>query len=169
MGEHRAESRGPRGRTRTSRQYLNKWLANRAVEHGAALLRHKPVRVFLQIASGCNLDCYMCSEHNRPPETRHGRGLVALSREIFRRVEQEVFPYSTELTLGVGGEDRDLGVPRDRELPPVDVAGRERALALVTEGEDRRGAPGTRIGVGLRRLGHRAGTPQRRPEGFPRR
>jgi radical SAM protein with 4Fe4S-binding SPASM domain len=46
----------------------------------------------------------MCSEHNRAPEHRHGVGLVALEREIFDKLADEVFPYSAVLTIGVGGE-----------------------------------------------------------------
>ena len=96
--------RGPRARRPTTQQYLNKWIAHRALRQGTAVAQHKPVRVFLQIASACNLDCYMCSEHNRPPELRHGHGLVSLERDVFDRVAEEVFPHSTHLGLGIGGE-----------------------------------------------------------------
>ncbi len=60
--------------------------------------------MYLQIASGCILDCYMCSEHNRPPETRHGRDLVSLAPELFEKIAADVFPCSRRLTIGMGGE-----------------------------------------------------------------
>jgi len=65
---------------------------------------HRPVHVYLQVASACNLDCYMCSEHNRPESERHGRGLRAMSSEIFAKVEKEIFPWSSRTYIGVGGE-----------------------------------------------------------------
>jgi radical SAM protein with 4Fe4S-binding SPASM domain len=56
------------------------------------------------VASACNLDCYLCSEHNRPEHERHGRGLRSMSPELFAKIENEVFPWSTRTYIGVGGE-----------------------------------------------------------------
>ena len=91
-------------RRQTARQRANSELAERAIRHGHGLAVHRPVQVYLQLASACNLSCYMCSEHNRPPEVRRGVGLISLSPEIFSRLEKEVFPWSSQLFLGVGGE-----------------------------------------------------------------
>lgn len=75
-----------------------------AAVDGRPEARHRPVHVYLQIASACNLDCYMCSEHNRPEEARHGVGLLSMRREIYDKIARDVFPYSNMLTIGVGGE-----------------------------------------------------------------
>jgi radical SAM protein with 4Fe4S-binding SPASM domain len=86
------------------RQTLNADLAERAFRKGSGLAIHRPVHVYLQIASACNIDCYMCTEHNRPPHLRRGHGLRSLSPGIFEKIEREVLPWSTRLSFGVGGE-----------------------------------------------------------------
>lgn len=88
----------------TPRQFVNDLLAQRAFEVGDAYALHRPVEVHLQLASGCNLDCFMCTEHLRPENERHGRGLRFLDREVVARLEREVFPSASRLHLGVGGE-----------------------------------------------------------------
>ena len=87
-----------------ARRELNAELAVRAYDAGRNLALHRPVDVFLQVASACNLDCYMCAEHNRPEQWRHGRGLKSLPPELFEKIESEIFPYAKRLTIGVGGE-----------------------------------------------------------------
>ncbi len=89
---------------RSTRQILNERIAHHSIEKPRGYAQHRPVEVYLQVASACNLDCYMCSEHLRPQEHKHGRGLVSMPREIFRKIEEEIFPYSSKLTFGVGGE-----------------------------------------------------------------
>ncbi len=88
----------------SARQRANSELADSAIRHGVGQASHRPVQVYLQLASACNLSCYMCSEHNRPSDARRGVGLVSLSPVIFARLEEEVFPWSSQLYLGVGGE-----------------------------------------------------------------
>jgi MoaA/NifB/PqqE/SkfB family radical SAM enzyme len=88
----------------TLRQSLNRTLAHYSNGWQRTLVVHRPVHVFLQVASACNLDCYMCSEHNREPENRHGVGLVSLERQICDKLADEVFTYTAVLTIGVGGE-----------------------------------------------------------------
>lgn len=83
---------------------LNAVAARHAGAHAQSTAHHKPINVHLQIASGCNLECYMCIELLRPPETRRGRGLQSLEREIFDKLCSQVFPYSSRLHLGFGGE-----------------------------------------------------------------
>ncbi len=83
---------------------LNELAASHATSEQHELAHQRPVAVHLQVASGCNLDCYMCIEHLRPPETRRGRGLKFLSREVFDKLCNQVFPYSSRLHLGFGGE-----------------------------------------------------------------
>jgi len=85
-------------------QALNEILSHRAYERGDGVAVHFPRDIYLQVASACNLDCFMCSEHNRPRPQRRGHGLTSLSPELFEVVEREIFPYSRELMLGVGGE-----------------------------------------------------------------
>jgi radical SAM protein with 4Fe4S-binding SPASM domain len=85
-------------------QRLNELVAKNALQRGEGVAHHLPIEVYLQVASACNLDCYMCSEHLRPPEWRHGRGLVSLSTELFDRIVDEVFPFSSRITIGLGGE-----------------------------------------------------------------
>ncbi len=97
-------SSGPRPWKPTGAQLLNRRLADHSSSVGAQVASHRPMHVLLQVASACNLDCYMCSEHLRPPELRHAQGLTALSMELFGRLEREVFPYASQLTLGIGGE-----------------------------------------------------------------
>lgn len=87
-----------------TRRELNGDLAERAFRKGAGFAIHRPVHVYLQIASACNLDCYMCTEHDRPPGERRGRGLKSLSPAIFDKLEAEVLPWASRLSLGVGGE-----------------------------------------------------------------
>ena len=91
-------------RVRTPRQWANDALGVRAYEQGLAQVQSRPVELYLQVASACNLDCYMCYEHLRPPELRHGRGLKFLEPELFAKIEREIFPYSSRVTFGVGGE-----------------------------------------------------------------
>ena len=88
----------------SGRQRLNARLAWQALRRGAGAVIHRPVDVYLQVASGCNLDCYMCSEHNLPLDARRGRRLHSLTPEVFARVEREILPWSLRLYLGVGGE-----------------------------------------------------------------
>lgn len=83
---------------------LNEIAAARAGVDGHVIALHRPTAVYLQVASGCNLDCYMCTEHLRPPEARRGRGLRFLPREAFDRLCTEVFPWSSSLHIGFGGE-----------------------------------------------------------------
>lgn len=87
-----------------AKRELNADIAVRSFKAGRGLALHRPVDIYLQVASACNLDCYMCAEHNRPEEWRHGRGLKSLSPELFAKIEREVFPYAKRLTIGVGGE-----------------------------------------------------------------
>ncbi len=87
-----------------ARRQVNAELADRALAKASGVAMHRPVHVYLQVASACNLDCYMCSEHNRPESERHGRGLRAMSPEIFAKVEKEIFPWSSRTYIGVGGE-----------------------------------------------------------------
>ncbi len=86
------------------RQFVNDLLGQAALERGDALAPHRPLELHLQLTSGCNLDCYMCHEHLRPENARHGRGLRVLSPELLELVEREILPYSSRLHLGVGGE-----------------------------------------------------------------
>lgn len=73
-------------------------------ERGDSYAHHRPLEVHLQVASGCNLDCYMCHEHLRPADARHGKGIEFVSPELFAKLEREVLPYSSRLYFGVGGE-----------------------------------------------------------------
>jgi sulfatase maturation enzyme AslB (radical SAM superfamily) len=93
-----------RTHARSLRQFLNRHAALAADRAATSTLVHRPVHVYLQIASACNLDCYLRSEHNRPPELRHGVGLESMPRAIHDKVADEVYPYSTMVTFGVGGE-----------------------------------------------------------------
>lgn len=83
---------------------LNERDAVQSVDKGLPFAQHRPINIHLQVASGCNLDCYMCIEHLRPPETRRGRNLQSLSRDVFDKLCSQVFPYSSNLHLGFGGE-----------------------------------------------------------------
>ena len=85
-------------------QTLNEILSHKAYERGDGVAVHFPRDIYLQVASACNLDCFMCSEHNRPRDQRRGHGLTSLPPELFEVVEKEIFPYSRVLMLGVGGE-----------------------------------------------------------------
>lgn len=93
----------PGGRL-TPRQYFNDLIAQHAFLDGQGPVVHRPVEVFMQVASGCNLDCYMCYEHNRPPELRRGRGLLSMSPELYAKIVEQVYPYSRKVTFGMGGE-----------------------------------------------------------------
>ena len=83
---------------------LNDLIAVQSYERGRPHASHRPIELYMQVASACNLDCYMCSEHNRPPEWRRGRGATSLPPELYAKVESELFPYARRLTIGVGGE-----------------------------------------------------------------
>ncbi|MBI5433066.1 MAG: radical SAM protein [Planctomycetes bacterium] len=85
-------------------QRCNSELSARALRLGAGSAFHRPTQVYLQLASACNLSCTMCSEANRPEDARHGKGLQSFAPELFARLEAEVFPWSSELYFGVGGE-----------------------------------------------------------------
>jgi MoaA/NifB/PqqE/SkfB family radical SAM enzyme len=91
-------------KNRTPRQFANDMLGVKSFERGDAWAHHMPVEVYVQVASACNLDCYMCYEHLRPKEFKRGRGLRVLGPELFAKLEREVLPYSTKITFGVGGE-----------------------------------------------------------------
>jgi MoaA/NifB/PqqE/SkfB family radical SAM enzyme len=88
----------------TPRQFANDLMAVKSFERGGGGVHHKPIEVYLQVASACNLDCYMCYEHLRPPRYRRGRGLRSMPPELFAKIEREILPYSTKITFGVGGE-----------------------------------------------------------------
>jgi MoaA/NifB/PqqE/SkfB family radical SAM enzyme len=89
---------------RTALQRLNSELCLTALERGEGFALHRPIHVAVQVASGCNLDCYMCLEHVRPMELREERQLKSLPRELFDVLAEEVLPYSSRLTFGIGGE-----------------------------------------------------------------
>ena len=89
---------------RTPSQAFNDLVGTLSFEQGEAWAGHRPVELYLQVASGCNLDCPMCYEHLRPENQRRGRGLRSLDPEIFAKIEREIFPYSSRVTFGVGGE-----------------------------------------------------------------
>ncbi|MEO6711495.1 MAG: radical SAM protein [Planctomycetota bacterium] len=96
---------GPRSYPhRTTVQRLNTELALASLERGEGRVAHRPLHVALQVASACNLDCYMCLEHTRPQNERHGRNLKSLSLEVFEIVERELLPYSTRMSFAIGGE-----------------------------------------------------------------
>lgn len=96
---------GPRtGTAAAVRRELNSRMAVESYETGRGRAAHRPVDLFMQVVSACNLDCYMCSEHNRPEAWRRGRGATALPQELFGRIEREMFPYARRLVIGVGGE-----------------------------------------------------------------
>jgi len=42
------------------------------------------------VASACNLDGYMCSEHLRPVEARRERNATSLSPELLARLKSEL-------------------------------------------------------------------------------
>lgn len=86
------------------RQQMNERLADDALRAGEGLAFHMPVQLYLQVASACNIDCFMCEEHNRPPHLRRGHGLMSMAPEIYEKLETEVFPYSSAVMFGVGGE-----------------------------------------------------------------
>lgn len=88
----------------TADQRANGELAERALRCGVGRALHRPTQVYLQIASACNLACTMCSEANRPEDARFGRGLVSFPPELFAQLEHDVFPWSSELVFGAGGE-----------------------------------------------------------------
>lgn len=102
--DHEEAPAGPAQSVDRSRRDLNAVLAHMAYECGRGHAAHQPIEVFLQVASGCNLDCYMCSEHNRPQEWRFGRGLLSLDPKLYEKLEREIFPLAQRLTIGVGGE-----------------------------------------------------------------
>ena len=86
------------------RQFANDLLAGKSFERGDAWAHHMPVEVYVQVASACNLDCYMCYEHLRPEKYKRGRGLRVLGPELFAKLEREVLPQALKITFGVGGE-----------------------------------------------------------------
>ena len=90
--------------TRTARQYLNDFIAVRAFEAGQVRVAHLPIEVHLQLTSTCDLDCLMCSEHNRQLSTPGSRRRQWLPREVFDKIAEEILPYSSRLVFGVGGE-----------------------------------------------------------------
>jgi len=83
---------------------INRLLSAAASRSASGVPANRPVHVYLQVASACNLDCFMCYEHLRPEGQRHGKGLKSLAPEVWLRLEREVFPWASELTFGVGGE-----------------------------------------------------------------
>jgi len=83
---------------------INRLLAAAASRSASGVPANRPVHVYLQVASACNLDCFMCYEHLRPEGQRHGKGLKSLAPEVWLRLEREVLPWASELTFGVGGE-----------------------------------------------------------------
>lgn len=97
---------GPRASIRSdvALHRVNQLLSERAFQGGERRVHHKPLSVYLQVASGCNLECYMCIELLRPPDMRRGRGLKSLPREVFEKLCTQVFPYSSNLHIGFGGE-----------------------------------------------------------------
>lgn len=88
----------------TPRQAVNNALGATAFSEGSPRALHVPLELHLQLVSGCNLDCYMCHEHLRPPGERHGRHLRLLDPALFERLAREVIPYTQRIELGVGGE-----------------------------------------------------------------
>ena len=96
---------GPRfNRQQSTVHRLNEVAAERAFARGDTYAAHRPLSVFLQVASGCNIECYMCIEQLRPPRARRGRDLQSLPREVFDKLCAQVFPYSSTLHIGFGGE-----------------------------------------------------------------
>lgn len=83
---------------------LNEAAAERAYLRGDTYAHHRPLSVYLQVASGCNIECYMCIEQLRPVRARRGRDLKSLPREVFDKLCAQVFPYSSRLHIGLGGE-----------------------------------------------------------------
>lgn len=124
--------RGPRALLhRTTLQRLNADLALAALERGDGHAAHRPLHVALQVASACNLDCYMCLEHTRPPEERHGVTLRSMSRAVFDRIAEDVFPYSSRLSFAIGGEPT-LAAGFERMLERAFESGQE--IELLTNG-----------------------------------
>jgi radical SAM protein with 4Fe4S-binding SPASM domain len=117
--------------TDTARQRLNSFLAHRALDTGKGVAHHMPVEVYVQVASACNLDCYMCSEHLRPPGKRHGRDVEALPLELWDRIVAEVFPYSSRVNIGLGGEPM-ISPHFLHYIETAHAAGQE--VSLVTNG-----------------------------------
>jgi len=94
----------PQSSLLAQRQYLNDLVGVRSFERGDALVAHRPIEVHMQLTSGCNLDCFMCSEHLRPASERHGKHMLLASPELFSKVEREILPYSSRIHFGVGAE-----------------------------------------------------------------
>ncbi len=94
----------PRPHDLTPAQRLNEHMARQSQRDGNPYAHHRPVDVHVQVASTCNIDCYMCAIHNLPDGSRRGRGLRPMSPELFQTLVDEVFPYSRRVTFGIGGE-----------------------------------------------------------------
>lgn len=90
--------------TPSALQLLNERMGSHALSQAENCVPHAPIHLRLQVASACNLDCYMCSEHNRPVGERHGTGLISISCDLVDRIATEIFPLSSRLSIGVGGE-----------------------------------------------------------------
>lgn len=88
----------------TPAQRLNEHMARQSQRDGNPYAHHRPVDVHVQVASTCNIDCYMCAIHNLPDGSRRGKGLRPMSPELFQTLVDEVFPYSRRVTFGIGGE-----------------------------------------------------------------
>lgn len=91
-------------RTLSTSHRLNESAAERAYLRGDTYAHHRPLSVYLQVASGCNIECYMCIEQLRPVRARRGRDLQSLPREVFDKLCTQVFPFSSRLHIGFGGE-----------------------------------------------------------------
>ncbi|MCE9594314.1 MAG: SPASM domain-containing protein [Planctomycetes bacterium] len=85
-------------------QRCNSELAVRALRLGSGVALHRPTQVYLQLASACGRPCWLCGEHALAPTACHGERSVSLAPEVFARLERDVFPWSSQLFLTVGGE-----------------------------------------------------------------
>jgi radical SAM protein with 4Fe4S-binding SPASM domain len=110
---------------------LNVAAAHGAYERGLAFAEHLPTDVWLQITSGCDLDCFLCSEHERPLEERFARNLRSMPLELAARVASEVAPFARRIMIGTSGEP--LLHP---DLAPMlnNFARAGRELSLMTNG-----------------------------------
>ncbi len=112
---------------------LNLAVAHGAYERGEAFAEHLPTDVWLQITSGCDLDCFLCSEHERPPEEKLARNLRVMPIALAVRVASEVAPFARRLVIGTSGEPL-LHPDLAQILTEMSRAGRE--LGLLTNGRN---------------------------------
>lgn len=73
-------------------------------EQGEEFQGNMPLRLEVSLTAGCNIQCIMCTLTHLPKEEQRELLKRRMTRETYRQLANEAFPYAESIFFGIGGE-----------------------------------------------------------------